>query len=136
MELVLKNVEKKFGTHQVLNNVNFTFHTGKIYGLLGRNGAGKTTLFNCINEDIKKDGGEIYLRDGEVREEIMSENIGYVLAVPRVPEFLTAREFVKFSIDINKASDEAKKALNLDDAKDSKLSDFVKNAEAGGASCK
>lgn len=43
---------------------------------------------------------------------------------------------VKVSIDINKASDEAKKALNLDDAKDSKLSDFVKNAEAGGASCK
>lgn len=39
---------------------------------------------------------------------------------------------VKVSIDINKASDEAKKALNLDDAKDSKLSDFVKNAEAGG----
>ncbi len=112
MELVLKNVEKKFGTHQVLNNVNFTFHTGKIYGLLGRNGAGKTTLFNCINEDIKKDGGEIYLRDGEVREEIMSENIGYVLAVPRVPEFLTAREFVKFFIDINKDNIHNKKSVD------------------------
>ena len=112
MELVLKNVEKKFGTHQVLNNVNFTFHTGKIYGLLGRNGAGKTTLFNCINEDIKKDGCEIYLRDGEVREEIMSENIGYVLAVPRVPEFLTAREFVKFFIDINKDNIHNKKSVD------------------------
>lgn len=109
---MLKNVEKKFGTHQVLNNVNFTFHTGKIYGLLGRNGAGKTTLFNCINEDIKKDGGEIYLRDGEVREEIMSENIGYVLAVPRVPEFLTAREFVKFFIDINKDNIHNKKSVD------------------------
>lgn len=43
---------------------------------------------------------------------------------------------VKVSIDMNKASDEAKKVLNLENAKESKLSDFVKNAEAGGASCK
>lgn len=43
---------------------------------------------------------------------------------------------VKVSLDINKASDKAKKALNLDEAAESKLSDFVKNAEAGGATCK
>lgn len=42
---------------------------------------------------------------------------------------------VKVTIDINKASDATKKALNLDNAKESKLSDFVKSAEAGGATC-
>ena len=43
---------------------------------------------------------------------------------------------VKVTIDMNKASAEAKKVLNLEDAKESKLSDFVKAAEATGASCK
>ena len=31
-----------------------------------------------------------------------AEDIGYVLSTPNVPEFLTAREFLKFFIDINK----------------------------------
>ena len=31
-----------------------------------------------------------------------AEAIGYVLSTPNVPEFLTAREFLKFFIDINK----------------------------------
>lgn len=43
---------------------------------------------------------------------------------------------VKVSIDMNKASDQAKKVLNLENAKDSKLTDFVKSAEASGATCK
>lgn len=43
---------------------------------------------------------------------------------------------VSVSIDMNKASDATKKALNLEEAGDSKLSDFVKNAESGGATCK
>lgn len=43
---------------------------------------------------------------------------------------------MKVAIDINKASDEAKKILNLEEAGESKLSDFVKSAEANGASCK
>ena len=31
-----------------------------------------------------------------------AEDIGYVLSTPNAPEFLTAREFLKFFIDINK----------------------------------
>lgn len=43
---------------------------------------------------------------------------------------------VKVSVDINKASDEAKKLLNLEQAGESKLSEFVKTAETNGATCK
>ena len=31
-----------------------------------------------------------------------AEDVGYVLSIPNVPEFLTGREFLKFFIDINK----------------------------------
>ena len=102
MKLVIENLNKSFDKKEVLKNINFTFESGKIYGLLGRNGAGKTTFFNCLNEDLKCDSGEFYLSDGKSNKIIESSDIGYVLSTPVVPEFLTGREFLKYFIDINK----------------------------------
>lgn len=102
MKLVIENLSKSFDKKEVLKNINFTFESGKIYGLLGRNGAGKTTFFNCLNEDLKCDNGEFYLSDGKSNKKIESSDIGYVLSTPVVPEFLTGREFLKYFIDINK----------------------------------
>lgn len=102
MKLVVKDLKKNYEKNEVLKGINFTFEEGKIYGLLGRNGAGKTTLFNCLNEDIDINSGEFYLLDNNIQKEITSNDIGYVLSTPIVPEFLTGREFLKFFIDINK----------------------------------
>ena len=102
MKLIIKNLKKHFDKKEVLKNIDFEFEEGKIYGLLGRNGAGKTTLFNCLNEDIKIDAGEFYIEDNNQKRKMEAEEIGYVLSTPNVPEFLTAREFLKFFIDINK----------------------------------
>ncbi len=102
MKLVVKDLKKNYEKNEVLKEINFTFEEGKIYGLLGRNGAGKTTLFNCLNEDIDINSGEFYLLDNNIQKEITSNDIGYVLSTPIVPEFLTGREFLKFFIDINK----------------------------------
>ena len=102
MKLVIENLSKNFDKKCVLKNINFTFESGKIYGLLGRNGAGKTTFFNCLNEDLKCNSGEFYLSDGKNNKKIESSDIGYVLSTPVVPEFLTGREFLKYFIDINK----------------------------------
>lgn len=102
MKLVVKNLKKNFGKKEVLKDIHFEFEKGKIYGLLGRNGAGKTTFFNCLNEDIEVDAGEFYIEDSDQKRKMEAEDIGYVLSAPNVPEFLTAREFLKFFIDINK----------------------------------
>lgn len=100
MELVIEHVVKNFDEKKVLEDISFRFEKGKIYGLLGRNGAGKTTLFNCLNQDIDVDQGEFYI-DDQGRREVKMSDIGYVLSTPTVPEFLTAREFLKFFIEIN-----------------------------------
>lgn len=101
MQFVVEKLSKSYGKKQVLKSIDFSFETGKIYGLLGRNGAGKTTLFNCINRDLKTDSGSVYLtRDGQ-RRELIPEDIGYVLSTPTVPDFLTGREFLKFFTDIH-----------------------------------
>ena len=101
MKLIIEGLKKNFEKKEVLKDINFEFEKGKIYGLLGRNGAGKTTLFNCLNEDIPVDAGKFFLKDKEPRK-IESDDIGYVLSTPNVPEFLTGREFLKFFIEINK----------------------------------
>ena len=102
MKLVVKNLKKNFEKKEVLKDINFKFEKGKIYGLLGRNGAGKTTFFNCLNEDLDIDAGEFYIEDDGKQRKMEAEDVGYVLSTPNVPEFLTAREFLKFFIDINK----------------------------------
>ena len=102
MKLVVKNLKKNFEKKEVLKDMNFEFEKGKIYGLLGRNGAGKTTFFNCLNEDLEIDSGEFFIEDNGKQRKMEAEDIGYVLSIPNVPEFLTAREFLKFFIDINK----------------------------------
>ena len=84
MKLIIEGLKKNFEKKEVLKDINFEFEKGKIYGLLGRNGAGK-----------------FFLKDKEPRK-IESDDIGYVLSTPNVPEFLTGREFLKFFIEINK----------------------------------
>lgn len=102
MKLEIKNLSKSYGKKEVLKDIDFTFESGKIYGLLGRNGAGKTTFFNCLNEDVVVDDGKFYLEDEFGRNYLRTNDIGYVVATPVVPEFLTGREFLEFFIEINK----------------------------------
>lgn len=107
MNLIINNLAKSFNKKKVLTGINFTFESGKIYGLLGRNGAGKTTLFNCLNKDLKIDDGEFYLENDGKKQNLLPDDIGYVLSTPTVPEFLTGREFLRFFLDIhqNKLND-------------------------------
>ncbi len=105
MKFVIEHLAKSFEKKQVLKDITFSFEAGKIYGLLGRNGAGKTTLFNCLNRDLKADGGNFYIEESNgTRRAVVAEDIGYVLSTPTVPEFLTGREFLKFFMDINEKS--------------------------------
>lgn len=112
MKLIIDALTKQFDDKKVLNNVSFQFEKGKIYGLLGRNGAGKTTLFNCINEDLKFEQGQIKIDENGVLRQIESDDIGYVLATPIVPDFLTGREFIQFFCDINKKRLDPTKTLD------------------------
>ena len=117
MELRLEKIQKSFGAKTVLKDCTFTFEKGKIYGLLGRNGAGKTTLFNCLSDEIQPDFGEAFLSMGEdEKRTLFPDDVGYVLSVPILPDFLTGEEFVRFFMDINQ--DKISKDLTMEECFD------------------
>jgi len=53
----MTNIEKRFGQHTVLSDVNFSVEKGEIFGLLGPSGAGKTTIINILTNQLKEDSG-------------------------------------------------------------------------------
>ena len=54
----------QYGTHVLLDKVEFNLNPGDRIGLLGRNGAGKSTLMKVIRGDIVLESGKRWVRDG------------------------------------------------------------------------
>lgn len=62
--LTAHNLEKTYGSRQVVHDVSLHVEKGEVVGLLGPNGAGKTTSFYMIVGLVPSDGGRIDL-DGQ-----------------------------------------------------------------------
>ena len=57
--LEVRHLQKTFGKHEVLKDINFMVEKGKIVGLLGKNGSGKTTLMKSVI-GLLNHSGEVY----------------------------------------------------------------------------
>ena len=53
----LKNMSKRFGNKEILNNVSFEVSSQEVVGLVGLNGSGKTTLIRLLLGLINADSG-------------------------------------------------------------------------------
>lgn len=54
--IIAENVGKRYGEHQVFENVTFTVKRGEKVAFVGKNGEGKSTLVKCIMNEIPFDG--------------------------------------------------------------------------------
>ena len=59
--LEIRNLDKRYGTRQVLDDVSFDVHAGRMTGFVGGNGAGKTTTMRIILGVLAADGGTVSL---------------------------------------------------------------------------
>lgn len=66
MKIELRHIHKRFGPIHANNDINLTFHSGEITGILGENGAGKSTLMKILSGFQPMDSGEIWLDDRRV----------------------------------------------------------------------
>lgn len=65
MIIEFKNLNKYFNDFHVLKDLNFSIHSGRTFGYLGRNGAGKTTSIRILMNVFSQSSGEILI-DGQV----------------------------------------------------------------------
>ena len=65
-EIVLEHLEKSFGDHKVLLDVNLTVEKGEVISVIGSSGSGKSTMLRCINLLEEPSGGVIKYKDQDI----------------------------------------------------------------------
>lgn len=107
MKIEIKDVSKSFSKIEILKNLNLTFESGKIYGLVGRNGTGKSVFLKMVCGFYEPTSGEI-LFDGVnvIKEKGFPPNTRALIEKPNFIPDLTGFENLKLLASIqNKISD-------------------------------
>lgn len=94
----LKNIEKSFGKHKVLNGVSLHVEDGDVVVILGASGSGKTTLLRCVNFLGRADDGELTI--GEKHVDFKKATRKDILEIRRK----TAYVFQNYNLFLNKTA--------------------------------
>ncbi len=57
--LELSHLEKSFGDHEVLRDINLSVSRGEVISVIGSSGSGKSTMLRCVNLLEEPTGGQI-----------------------------------------------------------------------------
>lgn len=88
----VKNLSKRFGELQAVDQLSFSVSAGEVYGFLGQNGAGKSTTIRMLLTLIEPDEGEIEIFGLNLRrhrKEILKRT-GAVIERPDLYKYLSA----------------------------------------------
>lgn len=98
MNIILKEITKKFGQKTILKSVNLHLEEGKTHVLLGSSGCGKSTLMRIISGVIQPDEGEVWLNQQLMTpstQRSLVRQIGYVVQEGGLFPHLTSEENVR-----------------------------------------
>ena len=100
--LEIRNLQKSFGSHVVLDNLTMTVREGEVFGFIGQNGAGTTTTMKAILGLLQADGGEIEIFGKRVHygQTATNKMIGYLPDVPAFYSYMRPGEYLKLCGEI------------------------------------
>lgn len=102
MKLTVKNYTKVIKNKKILDDVNLTLFSGKIYGFYGRNGSGKTMLFRAISTLIYPTKGDVLIDDESIiNNEYNLSNFGILIETPNFYPHLSGFENLDILYRIN-----------------------------------
>jgi ABC-2 type transport system ATP-binding protein len=90
----LKNVSKRFGQVQALDDISLSIDTGEVVAMLGPNGAGKTTSISIMLGTRRPTSGTARLFGLDPRDLRARAHIGVMLQESGVPGMLKVAEMV------------------------------------------
>lgn len=100
----IKNISKSFSGTQILTDINFQFHPGKVNIIIGQSGSGKSVLTKCMVGLHEPDEGDVIFDERnftkmkrKARKEIRQE-IGMLFQASALFDSLTVEENVKFPL--------------------------------------
>ena len=93
-----KNLCKRYGNVQALDNVSFAVEPGRVVGLLGPNGSGKTTLIKLANGLLTPTGGELLI-NGQKPGKASRAQVSYLPDRPCLPEWMSAEKLLNMFSD-------------------------------------
>ncbi|MEM7535494.1 MAG: ATP-binding cassette domain-containing protein [Chloroflexota bacterium] len=94
----ITNLNKYYGSHLAVDNINLSVNQGEILGLLGPNGAGKSTTIRMVTGYLQPTAGSIQIAGENIQEEplIGKQSIGYLPeSAPFYPEML-AYDYLRY----------------------------------------
>lgn len=94
----IKNLEKDYGSKQVLKGINLEIEPGKVIGYIGPNGAGKSTTVKILTGLISDFKGQVHVKGIDLREDPLAIKrlIGYVPENAELYDVLTPMEYLSF----------------------------------------
>ena len=66
--ITLTDLNKHYGQHHVLNDIDLSIQEGEIFGIIGKSGAGKSTLLRCLNLLERPDRGTVFINNESLTE--------------------------------------------------------------------
>lgn len=100
----VKNLVKRYGDKQAVNDISFSVGKGEILGFLGPNGAGKSTTMNMLTGYISSTSGKILINNVDILEDPIraKSNIGYLPEIPPLYVDMTVDGYLNFMFDLKK----------------------------------
>mgnify|MGYP000890781260 FL=1 len=129
-EIIIENLSKTIKNNKILDNVNLTFESGHVYGLVGRNGSGKTMLLRAICGLIFLDSGKVIIDGKQLHKDIsFPESCGIIIENTDLLPNFSAFDNLKMLSEIkNTANDNmiksAIKSVGLDPDSKKKVKTF------------